>query len=66
MMRFVLIVLMVGCSVVVYGQNVGIGISSPQSKLHVKPNNAGALQTDPLSRIYRIYRIIDCVEFIDA
>jgi hypothetical protein len=31
----------------VYSQNVGIGISTPQSKLHVKPNTAAALQIDP-------------------
>jgi hypothetical protein len=35
------------CCGCISAQNVGIGISTPQSKLHVKPNTAAALQIDP-------------------
>ena len=30
-----------------FAQNVGIGVATPQSKLHVRPNTAAAVQVDP-------------------
>lgn len=42
---FIILILLVASSA--YGQNVGIGIATPQSKLHVKPNTSAAVQIDP-------------------
>lgn len=42
-----LLLLFTGFAKVCLAQNVGIGISTPASKLHVRPNTAAALQIDP-------------------
>ncbi|MBK9452822.1 MAG: hypothetical protein IPN95_26055 [Bacteroidetes bacterium] len=46
-MRYLVLFSLLSLASLSFGQNVGIGISTPQSKLHVKPNNAAALQIDP-------------------
>jgi hypothetical protein len=46
-MRYIVLFSLLSLASLSFGQNVGIGISTPQSKLHVKPNNAAALQIDP-------------------
>jgi hypothetical protein len=46
-LRITTLLLLLCISGSISAQNVGIGISSPQSKLHIKPNTAAALQIDP-------------------
>lgn len=46
-MRIILLSLLICICGAVSAQNVGIGIATPQSKLHVRPNTAAAVQVDP-------------------
>lgn len=50
-MRLALFVCFFSIALWSVGQNVGIGISTPQSKLHVRPNNAAAVQIDPYGNV---------------
>lgn len=45
--RILLVLLFCSLGGIMFAQNVGIGVATPQSKLHVRPNTAAAVQVDP-------------------
>lgn len=46
-MRILFFILLSSVGLTAMSQNVGIGISTPQSKLHVAPNTSAGVQIDP-------------------